>query len=96
MKQADLDFIHEMVIQLDQSIRQLTLDEERISHYIAAERIEELREYWTQEMDEEEAEEFKLSFDHWDRMLIANWARMQRAHITRAKAGQTLMIQQAL
>ncbi|NOQ14626.1 MAG: hypothetical protein GQ583_09155 [Methyloprofundus sp.] len=93
MKQADLDFVLEMVKQLDESIRQLTLDEQRISKKIAKERIEELREYWLQNMDAEEAEEFKLTFDHWDRMLIVNWARMQRAHDTRAKAGQAMMKQ---
>lgn len=93
MKQADLDFVLEMVKQLDESIRLLTLDEEQIIQKIAKERIEELREYWLQEMDQEEAEEFKLTFDHWDRVLIFNWARMQRAHDTRAKAGQVLMKQ---
>ena len=96
MKQADLDFVHEMVIQLDASIRQLMLDEERISKKIGAERIVELREYWLQEMDAEEAQEFKATFDYWDQMLIVNWARMQRAHDTRVKAGQTLMKQHDL
>lgn len=96
MKQADLDFVHEMVIRLDESIRKLTLDEERISQKIGAERIVELREYWLQEMGVEEAQEFKATFDYWDQMLIVNWARMQRVHDTRAKAGQTLMKQHDL
>ncbi len=85
-----------MVKQLDESIERLTQEEKSIRGYIAAERIEELQEYWLQEIDEEAAAELKLTFDHWDKMLIFNWARMQRAHDTRAKAGQTLMKQHDL
>ena len=96
MKQADLDFVHEMVVQLDASIRELMQDEMRMSKKLGAERIVELREYWLQEMSVEEAEEFKATLDYWDKMLIFNWARMQRAHDTRAKAGQTLMKQHEL
>jgi len=91
MKKADLDFVHEMVVQLDQSIASLTEEEKRIKEKISNERIEELREYWLMEMTEEESQELKTTFDHWDKILIHTWAHLHRAHETRAKAGQTVM-----
>ena len=91
MKKADLEFVHEMVIQLDLSITSLTKEEKRIKEKISDERIEELEEYWRMEITEEESEELKLTFDYWDKVLIRTWACLYKAHDTRAKAGQTVM-----
>ena len=91
MDNADIEFTYEMVKQLDQSIRKLTLDEQRISTKLGEQRSEELREYWQQELDEEDAQELKTTFDYWDKMLIFTWAHRQRVHTTRAKVGQALM-----
>lgn len=91
MKKADLDFVHEMVVQLDLSIASLTEEEKRIKEKISDERIDELREYWLMKIPEEESQELKTTFDYWDRILIRTWAHLQRAHETRAKAGQAVM-----
>lgn len=91
MDKTDLDFVHEMVAHLDRTIQQLTITEKEISIKIGALRVEELTEYWLQELETEEAEEIKRTFDHWDLMIISTWAHLQRAHKTRAEAGQALM-----
>jgi len=91
MDNADLEFIYEMVEQLDATINKLTMDEKNIRSKIGMERIEELREYWQQELSDEDAEELKTTFDHWDRTIISTWAHLLRAHKTRAQAGQALM-----
>ncbi|MCK5829819.1 MAG: hypothetical protein KAH20_05910 [Methylococcales bacterium] len=91
MKKADLDFVNEMVVQLDLSIASLIEDEKRIKEKISEDRIEELREYWLMEITEEESQELKTTFDHWDKILIRTWAHLRRSHDTRAKAGQTVM-----
>ncbi len=91
MDKADIEFVYGMVEQLDKTIRKLTLDEQEISTKLGEQRTEELREYWQKELDEEDAQELKTTFDYWDKMLIFTWAHRQRAHITRAKVSQTLM-----
>jgi len=91
MKKADLDFVHEMVVQLDLSIASLTEEEKRIKEKISEDRIEELKEYWMMEITEEESQELKTTFDYWDKILIRTWAHLRRAHETRKKAGQTVM-----
>ena len=47
--------------------------------------------YWLMEISEEESQELKLGFDYWDKILIRTWALLERAHETRAIAGQTVM-----
>lgn len=91
MDKDDIEFVYDMVEQLDQTIRKLTLDEQEISAKLGEQRTEELREYWQQELNEEETQELKATFDYWDKMLIVTWAHRQRAHTTRATVGQTLM-----
>ena len=91
MDKADIEFVYGMVEQLDETIHKLTLDEQEISTKLGEQRAEELREYWQQELEEEDAQELKTTFDYWDKMLIFTWAHRQRAHTTRAKVGQTLM-----
>jgi len=91
MKKEDLEFVHEMVIQLDQSITRLNQDEQRIKKKLSEDRVEELKEYWLMEMSEDESQELKLGFDYWDKVLIRTWALLERAHETRVIAGQTVM-----
>lgn len=87
----DLDFANNMVIQLDESIQRLVKDDKRISEKMGKQRVEELLEYWNQELTTEESEEIKATFDYWDKMLIFTSARMKRIHDTRAKVGQAVM-----
>ena len=91
MDSADLEFVYGMVEQLDATIRKLNVDEKNVRSKIGEDRIEELREYWQQELSDEETEELKMTFDHWDRVMISIWAHLLRAHKTRAQAGQALM-----
>lgn len=91
MEKAGLEFVYEMVKQLDETIQKLTIDEQNTKAKIGQDRLEELTDYWEHNLDEEEEAELKLSFDHWDRVMISTWAHMQRVHETRALAGQTLM-----
>lgn len=91
MDKANIEFVYGMVDQLDQTIRKLTLDEQEISTKVGEQRTEELREYWQQELDEEDAQELKTTFDYWDKMLLVTWAHRQRAHTARVKVGQVLM-----
>lgn len=91
MINADKEFIQAMVRQLDTSIRKLADEEVMISEKLGQERVEELSELWFEELSYDEANEFKLSMDYWDKKLIWVWAHLKRAHATRAKAGQACM-----
>lgn len=91
MNEADEDFLYDMVSQLDISIRQLAVEEKSVIEKIGAERVEELREFWKQDLSEEEERFFRMTLDHWDKVLIRIWARAKRVHHTRAEVGHTLM-----
>jgi len=91
MQQADQEFLHDMAAQLDETIRMLSAEEKELAGKIGADRVEELREFWKQELSEEEEKFFRMTLDYWDRMLIRIWARAKRAHHTRAEVGHTFM-----
>ncbi|TAN65930.1 MAG: hypothetical protein EPN17_15375 [Methylobacter sp.] len=91
MQQADQEFLHGMVAQLDETIKKLVIEEREVSIKIGAGRVEELREFWKQELSEEEEKFFRMTLDHWDKILIRIWARSKRAHHTRAEVGHTFM-----
>lgn len=91
MGQQDQEFLHEMVRQLDATIRHLAEEEKELIHRIGDERVAELTEFWKQELSTEEELLFKAGLDYWDKLLIRTWARSKRAHHTRAEVGQTLM-----
>ncbi|MCX7093084.1 MAG: hypothetical protein NTY50_06510 [Methylobacter sp.] len=91
MNQQDQEFLHEMVVQLNATIRQVAAEERALVYRIGAERVAELAEFWKKELSVEEELRLKNSFDHWDKQLIRIWARLKRAHHTRAEVGQTLM-----
>ncbi|MCF7988555.1 MAG: hypothetical protein K9L60_13450 [Methylovulum sp.] len=91
MNEADKEFLHDMVKQLDDTIRQLVAEEQRLKDKIGVGRVEELLEYWRRELTDEEEMAFKTRMDHWDIQLIRLLSRSKRAHNTRAEVGQTLM-----
>lgn len=91
MNEADKEFLHDMVKQLDDTIRQLVIEEDQLTAKIGAERVEELLEYWRRELSSEEEMAFKKSMDYWDIQLIRLLSRSKRAHNARAEVGQTLM-----
>lgn len=91
MNEADKEFLHDMVKQLDETIRQLVIEEAQLMDKIGAGRVEELLEYWRRELSSDEEMEFKKTMDHWDIQLIRLLSRSKRAHNTRAEVGQTLM-----
>jgi len=91
MQQADQEFLHDMVTQLDETIRNLVVEERDVTNRIGPERVEELREFWQQELSEEEEWFFRMTLDYWDKTLIRIWSRSKRLHQTRAEVGHTFM-----
>ncbi len=91
MRADDEEFLHEMVAQLDETIKQLVIEEKMVADKIGTGRVEELKEFWKQDLSEEEEKAFRLTMDHWDKVLVRIWARSRRVHHTRAQVGHTLM-----
>lgn len=91
MKQEDQEFIGEMIRELDETIRRLVAEEQRLVGRLGEERVAELREFWQKELPPTEEESFKLAMDHEDKKLTWIWFRLERVHHSRAKAGQALM-----
>jgi len=89
--QEDHIFIDEMAKELDESIRRLVAEEQKLSAKLGDNRVSELREYWQKELPASEEEAFKLAMDHDDKKLTWIWLRLKRVHQTRAKAGRALM-----
>ena len=91
MKADDVEFLSGMVVQLDETIRNLVIEEQALAHKLGATRVKELTEFWAQELTPEEDADFKRTLDYWDKILVRTWAHLTRAHDTRAKVGQTFM-----
>lgn len=91
MNADDIEFLADMAVQLDETIRRLVTEEQEILQKLGAARVQELREFWNQEFSAEEEADFKRSMDYWDKILIRTWANAKRASQTRAQVGQTLM-----
>jgi hypothetical protein len=91
LTQDDQDFISQMVRELDESIRRLVAEEQRLTSKLGSERVSELWEYWRSELPSADEEQFKLAMDHEDKKLTWIWLRLKRIHQSRAKAGQALM-----
>ncbi len=91
MKIEDKQFLNDMVVQLDETIKKLVDEERTVANKIGADRVTELKEFWKQELSEEDEKFFKMTLDYWDKMLIRIWARSKRIHHTRAQVGQTFM-----
>ncbi len=91
MKPDDVEFLGEMVVQLNITIRKLVVDEHELALKLGATRVKELREFWNQELTGEEDAKFKRTLDYWEKILIRTWAHLSRAHKSRAQVGQTFM-----
>jgi hypothetical protein len=91
IKTEDKEFLNDMIVQLDESIRQMAILEKETIERIGRVRVEELREFWKQELSEEEERFFRMSMDYWDKKLIQIWTRTKRIRHTRAEAGHTFM-----
>ena len=91
MNEADEQFLYDMVTQLDATIKQLVLEEKAAAEKLGAERVAELKEFWKQELSEDEETAFKATLDYWDKILLRLWARTKRTHHSRAEVGRTLM-----
>lgn len=91
MNEADQAFLQDMATCLDETIKNLVLEERELSAKIGATRVAELREFWQQQLSADEETEFRRSLDYWDKILIYLWARSKRAHHSRAQVGQTFM-----
>lgn len=91
MKPDDVDFLGEMVVQLDVTIRKLVIEEHELILKLGSFRVLELKEFWNQELTGEEDAEFKRTLDYWEKILIHTWAHLSRARKSRAQVGQTFM-----
>ena len=91
MKKEDQVFINEMVKELEESIRNLIEEEQKLIGKLGDERVAELREYWLKQLPTEEEEAFKMALDHNDKKLTWIWFRLKRAQQARVNAGQALM-----
>ena len=91
MRPDDVDFLGEMVVHLDVTIRRLVIEERELMVKLGAARVEELKEFWNQELSSEEDIEFKRTLDYWEKILIRTWASLSRSHKSRAQVGQAFM-----
>jgi hypothetical protein len=91
MKADDVEFLSEMVLQLDDTIRKLVEEQQVLVHKLGVARTQELKEFWDQELTVDEEAAFRRTLDYWDKILIRTWAHLSRAHESRAKAGKTFM-----
>ncbi|MFZ2725924.1 MAG: hypothetical protein WAX77_06740 [Methylococcaceae bacterium] len=91
IKAEDQEFLKTMAQSLDETIKKLAIDEQVLIKKIGLERVEELRDLWQQQLNEQEESDLKHSLDYWDKLLIYTWASSKRAHTNRAQVGQTLM-----
>ena len=91
MKAEDVDFLSGMVAQLDITIRKLVIEEQELIVKLGTARVEELKEFWTQELTSEEDTEFKRTLDYWEKILSRTWAHLSRSRKSRAQVGQTFM-----
>ncbi|WP_150047556.1 hypothetical protein [Methylomonas rhizoryzae] len=91
MKREDRAFINQMVRELEQSIRNLAAEEQRLVAKLGEARVAELLGYWQKRLPADEEEAFKLTLDHDDKKLTWIWFRLRRARQSRAQAGQALM-----
>ncbi len=87
----DQAFFRGLVNRLDETIRQLALEERELVRQMGDNRIDELQEFWKKDLSEEDEAAFKMAMDYWDKTVIRIWARLKRAHHTRAEVCQALM-----
>lgn len=91
MKPDDVEFMGDMVLQLDQTIQNLVVEQQMLVDRLGEVRVEELKEFWEQQLSLEEEAEFKRTIDYWDKILLQNWAHLNRVHNSRAEVGKTFM-----
>jgi hypothetical protein len=91
MKPDDKEFLNDMAIHLDETIKELVLEEKKLSDKIGNQRVEELNEFWNQKLSEDEEHFFRRTLDYWDKILIQLWARTKRVQRTRLEVGYTIM-----
>ncbi|NOT84129.1 MAG: hypothetical protein HOP02_04945 [Methylococcaceae bacterium] len=91
MRPDDVEFMGDMVVQLDATIQKLVEEELVLIDKLGDVRVEELKEYWDLTLAPDEEMEFKRTMDYWDKILIRTWAHLKRAHNSRAEVGKTFM-----
>ena len=91
MYEENEEFLRGLIRRLDETLRQLALEEQELIRQMGNARIDELLEFWKKELSDEDEAAFKMTMDYWDKIVIRTWARLKRARHTRAEVCQTLM-----
>ena len=87
----DQAFFHGLIKRLDETIRQLLIEERELIRQMGDERMDKLQEFWKKDLSEEDEAAFKMAMDYWDKTVIRIWARLKRARHTRTEVSQTLI-----
>lgn len=91
MTPEDSQFLDQMVLQLDETIRELAKREQELAIILGPERVEEMQDLWNLTLDRQDELELRRGMDWHDSELLSVWSRQRRAHSTRANAGKTYM-----
>ena len=89
--EEDEQFIQLTVRQLDHSIRELAVREQKLISSLNPDRVDELRELWNKSLSRRDEEELRRTLDWNDRELMWIWSRQLRARSARVNVGQALM-----
>lgn len=87
----DRAFLEESARTLDESLRALEEEAERLKTAIGTERVLELDAYLRREFDPADIEDIRRTLDFDDRRLLSTWIRIERNRARRVAAGRSVM-----
>ncbi|VFU08588.1 hypothetical protein [Methylocella tundrae] len=85
-------FLAEMAKGAEATIHELEIEEATLRALIGDERVEELEQLWTKQLDPADEEDIKRYMDWDDKKLIWIWHRLERSRERRVAAGRAYMI----
>lgn len=91
MDEFSPDFLAEMAIELDSSMRKLERREAELMATLGGARVEELRALWARALPPEDEDEMKRNMDWTDKELIWVWSRLERVREKRVLVGRRSM-----
>lgn len=85
------NFLREVANALDESLRETRETRDLLEAAIGEQRVEELREHWLSEPDNEAVAAFLQRAAFRERLLVAVWAKLRRIEQLRIVAGRGAM-----